>query len=310
MLPMGLIFLILTFVIYIITGNVFIFLLFLFISFLYTHTAQFHTIKETHHTIRLPDITKEHKIALVSDLHFDENKISYHPKLIQEVVESLMTSNPDIILFLGDFIQKDQKYALQFKWAFTSITSKIRCIAVLGNHDILDGNPPLYLENILKSMNVELLVDKLTKIDDLNVYGIHYYTSKHNLKFPKELSCEDNVLLLSHTPSVLCDNVFLKSSSNHETPKIVGVFCGHTHAGQVALPFVGCPLVLFPEWSVKWWRRMYLRLLDLKRWKYITGIHYIPFPLVITSGVGSHYGFRFNCPPDVVFLHIKPINSM
>jgi predicted MPP superfamily phosphohydrolase len=62
---------------------------------------------------------------------------------------------------------------------------------------------------------------------------------------------------------------------------------GHTHGGQVKLPFVG-PLLLpirdrrFAEGLHRW----------EGRWVYVT------------RGVGNLHGIRFNCPPEVALLTV------
>jgi predicted MPP superfamily phosphohydrolase len=63
------------------------------------------------------------------------------------------------------------------------------------------------------------------------------------------------------------------------------LLCGHTHGGQVKLPFVGAPISSVRD-------RRFTE--GLHRWE-DRWIH-------VTRGVGSLWGIRFNCPPEVSLL--------
>jgi predicted MPP superfamily phosphohydrolase len=83
-------------------------------------------------------------------------------------------------------------------------------------------------------------------------------------------------LLLSHNPD---SKDFLKFK-----PWDL-MLCGHTHGGQVVLPWLGAPWA--PVRDKRFLAGMYAW--D-NRW-----IH-------ITRGVGNVHGFRFNCPPEVSLI--------
>jgi predicted MPP superfamily phosphohydrolase len=65
------------------------------------------------------------------------------------------------------------------------------------------------------------------------------------------------------------------------------MLCGHTHGGQVKLPFIGAPIVSIRD------RRFGEGLRQWEgRWIYVT------------RGVGNLHGIRFNCPPEVSLLTV------
>lgn len=65
---------------------------------------------------------------------------------------------------------------------------------------------------------------------------------------------------------------------------------GHTHGGQVRLPFVGAPR------------------LPVKNKKYSSGLVTSDrFPVFISRGIGyAIYPVRFNCPPEIAVLTLRP----
>ena len=69
------------------------------------------------------------------------------------------------------------------------------------------------------------------------------------------------------------------------TPRIDAMLCGHTHGGQVRIPFLGTPVI--PCWSGT---------------KYAGGVVQGPgYPVVVSRGVGmSILPIRLGVPPEVV----------
>jgi predicted MPP superfamily phosphohydrolase len=65
------------------------------------------------------------------------------------------------------------------------------------------------------------------------------------------------------------------------------MLCGHTHGGQVCLPFIGAPFA--PVRDKRYLHGLYAWN---KRW------------LHISSGVGNLHGIRFNCRPEVSLLTV------
>jgi predicted MPP superfamily phosphohydrolase len=65
------------------------------------------------------------------------------------------------------------------------------------------------------------------------------------------------------------------------------MLCGHTHGGQVVVPLLGAPIVPVRD-------RRYVAGLNQwrERWIYTT------------RGVGSLYGIRFGCRPEVSILSV------
>jgi predicted MPP superfamily phosphohydrolase len=92
---------------------------------------------------------------------------------------------------------------------------------------------------------------------------------------------DEAALLLSHNPDYV--------EKIHD-PRVGLVLSGHTHGGQVRLPFIGAPVV--PSRFGQ---------------KYVEGLVRGPVAQVfVTRGVGTiSPPVRFNCPPEVALLTLR-----
>ncbi len=77
------------------------------------------------------------KIAVITDLHIGTKTVNI--KKVKEISKKVNDSNPDLILFLGDFDSKtieNAKYSnKELTDVFKSFKAKYGIFAVLGNHD-------------------------------------------------------------------------------------------------------------------------------------------------------------------------------
>jgi Predicted phosphohydrolases len=176
------------------------------------------------------------RIALLADLHVG----SPHHGLakLREIVAQVNRAEPDVILLLGDFVIQGVKGGTYVPPEEAAAElSKLRAskgkFAVLGNHDWwLDGPR---VAAALSSAGVTMLENTSTKLtingQPLWLAGVSdYVASQPDLKSALRGIPEDQpVLLLSHNPDIFPD-----------VPQRVSLtVAGHTHGGQVNLPFLG-----------------------------------------------------------------------
>ncbi|EAL50838.2 ser/thr protein phosphatase family protein [Entamoeba histolytica HM-1:IMSS] len=281
--------------------------LFLFFAFIHFHSIPYHNVIPVSLTLPIQNLTHSHRVVILSDLHLQQNQTTFHPKLIKQSIDIILQSNPELVIFLGDYIQLAHEDILLFIKSFEFIAHKFKGIGIIGNHDI-KLRPPNDIIKALQSIGISILLNEEYVFDCFHFFGIDYYTNNSHLLLPQN----QQIVLLSHTPSVLNDTIFSESNENNQQNiHISAIFCGHTHGGQVNIPFIGSPLLLFKAWMLRWWKIMYLRLLDLQKWKVIYGLYHLQYnkssiPVYVTSGIGSHYGFKVNCPPEVVVVDLIP----
>lgn len=198
------------------------------------------------------------KIVFFADLHAGRYK---KEGFVKDVVEKINTLSPDLVLIGGDFIS-DGSNPIPYLKPLASLKAPLGKYAVLGNHDYVDyakrnhsnfnfadNERVLALLASLKTLDVKVLRNEsveiksgktgflLGGIDEIwtgradiektfrNVITRSGATKQSSLG-PAALT----TILLAHNPDV---------AFGAAKYGIDYVFAGHTHCGQIRLPFIG-----------------------------------------------------------------------
>lgn len=229
------------------------------------------------------------KIALFSDVHLGEH---YGVEEFQKIVDKINKQHPDIIIFAGDLVD-DNKTFTEEEGAITllkELNATYSKYAVFGNHDH-GGNGTRRYIRMMKAAEFNLLQNKqdclvLENGDTIKLIGIDdIVLSKPDFKKPFEgLDTESFNLFISHAPDVV----------EHIIDQPINLqVSGHSHGGQVRLPFVGAPSTVPP----------YGR-------KYVKGM-YRPeekedMLLYVNVGIGtSQLPYRFLNLPEITIFELK-----
>lgn len=242
------------------------------------------------------------RIALLSDFH-----IPKMPPSKNAIVSAVANNSPDCVVIAGDLCA-DKKCINETAGFVASVAEECNCpvIIVLGNHDILDtceknktkiNEYRQILEN--SHCNIVTLVDEkfvfeCRSADRKILFGglnDYRFTSPGKIsecvdkwKAEAEYSDEDFVLI-SHNPDAA---VCVREKSY---PLIL--LSGHTHAGQVWLPF-----------NIEF-RLMRKDILPRQGYKYGIHMYEKKFPIYITSGTGcSFLPIRFRSNAEVAIIDI------
>jgi len=235
-------------------------------------------------------------IAVVSDLHVGPYK---DQKFIERVVRKINNELPDIILIPGDFIFGPQAN-LEALLPLADLRAPLGTFAVLGNHDegmysSLIGKPVLNADrgeeiaDFLNQIGVTVLRNENRVISlpegDIVISGVDdYFTGHHSVaQAMRDIPKSVFSILLSHNPSVIEEAGALNAHL---------IVSGHTHGGQVRLPWFGAmaPLPISIDQS------------------FDQGVFQIDDDtiLAISRGAGeSHARVRLLAAPEVMILHIK-----
>lgn len=174
---------------------------------------------------------KEISLLQISDFHSSNSR-----ELIQKLIKETERVKPDALLITGDLVDQSARdfgnvYALIRK--LNSICPNV--FFVSGNHEWSnDGRKELLGK--LKDLGVVLLNNNASTFDvrgtSINICGVDDpYRRKDNIeKAMKGVNNKRYTVLLSHSPKI-------RGRLGSYAPDLI--LCGHTHGGQVRLPFIG-----------------------------------------------------------------------
>lgn len=229
-------------------------------------------------------------IAVLSDMQMLE--VSEHER---EAIRMAMAEKPDLILIPGDMTQVGRAGLPQIRAAFHELVAPLSAplgvFAVHGDCETADDARAL-----LEGTRIRLLVDECVHLENgdtsLWLCGLENgFGSKRSLEALAQYDALDAGgelrLVLAHRPDVA-----LTLGPQSRTDLLV---CGHTHGGQVQLPFFGPPFILS----------------QVPRSVGAGGLHVIDgHALYVSRGVGWEHGHaprvRFNCRPEVSLLTLVP----
>jgi hypothetical protein len=237
------------------------------------------------------------RLLHLSDLHASPE---VPQRLIDAAVDRGLALKPDLAVVTGDFVTGTVSTAVEdgLRGALERLTAGVRTFAVLGNHD--GGNwsrrhggyaTPEHVAALVRECGMELLDNTSIAIDHggqrLHLVGVgDEWAGDCNADKAFLFSrpaADEPVVLLAHNPD-------LKDDLGDRRWDLM--LSGHTHGGQICLPILG-PLVV----PVR--DRNYVG--GLKPWK-DRWIH-------VSRGVGSIWGLRINCRPEITLLELIEKNG-
>lgn len=249
-------------------------LLILTVSFLiYIFWIEPDWIEVTRHRIKAP-VAAPLKIAHLSDLH--TYGIGSRERKLFEILEA---ERPDVIVITGDTVPHAGAYE-QCREVIRRLRAPLGVWAVRGNHEIWANRADDH--EFFESAGIGLLVNQHAQIKDgLWLVGFDdiYDGSPDIEKAVKDVPPHAYKIALFHSPAL-----FDQAAGQADL-----MFAGHTHGGQVRLPFVG-PLWL-PPFSGSY----------VQGWFEANGSR-----MYVSRGVGtSIMNIRFLCRPEVAIITLE-----
>ncbi|WP_405100242.1 metallophosphoesterase [Oceanobacillus sp. FSL H7-0719] len=173
----------------------------------------------------------EFRIMQISDFHNQKSRCQH-----KKVINKVEVLRPDIIVLTGDLIDRrtrNFRSVLAFVDALISIGIPIYFVS--GNHEWNNPKRHRFLARlskrkitILSNNHVELNI----KNEYINLAGIEDAATEHeNIEMTfSNMKVENYTILLSHSPYVI---------NKYPDMQADLVISGHTHGGQIRLPFIG-----------------------------------------------------------------------
>jgi predicted MPP superfamily phosphohydrolase len=233
---------------------------------------------------RLPAAFDGLTIAQLSDFHYDIQFIGGSE--VDEAVNLANGLGADLIVLTGDYISGHTSipYAGPCLERLARLQAPLGVYAILGNHDHWSGAEAVAAAvrdhhiPLLRNAAVPLERDGarlwLAGVDDVWEKQCHLDRALQGV--PRR----EATILLAHEPD------FADEAARYPVDLQLS---GHSHGGQVRLPFVGAPILPY-----------------LGR-KYPDGLRYAGhLPVYTNRGLGMIYPtIRWNCPPEVTLFTLK-----
>lgn len=236
----------------------------------------------------LPESLRDFKIVHISDIQGDEYT---GQKEIARYIDNVNAQNPDLVIFTGDLISYGTKFIEMASKELGAVKATYGIIAVVGDHDYWAG-----VENVEKALEEEgipLLQDEnhivhLDSTTSVLVTGITEVYSKHSdSRIVDSLTSDtDNHTLKVIASHQIANNLISSARKNDYD----AMFAGHTHGGQIRVPFMGMSFSA-----------------SERETEYVSGLYQEGELMInVNNGLGFTLGpIRYNAPPMVTVIKLK-----
>jgi len=230
----------------------------------------------------LPGRFENFRITQLTDVH--------HSRIvgleeIRRVVQLAQDTKPDLFVLTGDYSTTYRRYIEPCAEALSMLSAPEGVWAVLGNHD--HYTDPELTTRALRRNQIAVMNNSNTSLmrgpDALQLSGVDDWSWNANDWQRAFAGLKKNLptVLLSHQPTVI---------DLAETQNVSLILSGHTHGGQIDIPFIGAP-VRYATREMKYSHGLYKRG-DTQ--------------LYVSSGTGViGLPVRFGVRPEIAVFRLK-----
>jgi uncharacterized protein len=259
-------------------------------SFFYAKHLEPNWIDIHYVPVEMPRLAPEfqgYTIAQISDIHADSWMTQARMLRIVSLINKL---KPDTVAITGDFVSWDAAlYEPSLTAALKRLTPQDLTIGVLGNHDHWAGAAAI--RRMMQQSTIVDLSNAVTTIRRqgamLHLAGVDDVWTKHD-RFDsvlEQLPAEGSAVLLVHEP----DFAGISAASGRFDLQI----SGHSHGGQVVIPFWGAPKL-----------PLYAKRFPSGRYQVKNMVQYT------NRGIGmGKPKFRFNCRPEITVFVLQTVKA-
>ena len=228
------------------------------------------------------------KIVAISDIHGGSNDVP--EAKLRKIVELANAQEPDLIVLLGDYVSQTEGKSSPLKMPVETIAENLKgfkakygVYGVIGNHDWWYDDKKVTAE--FEKAGIKILENEIEpiKIGDETVWlwGIEDYWRARRVPVENsfaKIPDKKNIIAITHNPDSLL-----------KAPKEISVMlAGHSHGGQIWIPFYG--------------RKNFS---SDQRFVYgpteVDGKH-----VFVTAGIGTSIApFRFLTPPEIAVITLS-----
>jgi hypothetical protein len=244
--------------------------------------------------LKLPRLSRRFsglRIAQISDIHMGGWMNS---ERFQRVADLIIAEKPDMLLITGDFLighddaDVSQPVVQDLISGLSQLTELFPTFAVLGNHDYwTDVNAVRHILSASGITDLTNAVFTLQRDDEsLHLCGVDdiWEGTVRLEEVIAQLNDNNAAILLAHEPDF--------ADTSAATGRFDLQLSGHTHGGQVVLPFLGPPI------------------LPYLGHKYGSGLYKVGEMFQYTNrGVGmARLPIRINCPPEITLFVLESMS--
>lgn len=238
----------------------------------------------TNQRIAIPGLPAEFRglrIAQLTDIHHGPfTGLDFISRAIQLANEQ----QPDLILITGDYSLYERKYVMPCIRELGNLRAPLGVYSIPGNHEYYKGihtyHDALRLTDIRDLTNQSVILRRngaelaLAGIDD------HMMGRPNIAQAMSAVKSDLPTILLSHNADAIL---------NLSDPRVKLILSGHTHGGQISIPFYGPPY-----------------LPGHYQAPYYAGLYQTPTSQIYVSrGIGTIFPpLRFNAPPELTILEL------
>lgn len=242
-----------------------------------------------HYTLATPKWPKEMKplrVAFATDFHVGCPSVGLEE--MEHVIRKINDLNADIILLGGDFLIQRVLLGTHFSVEeiaapFSKLSAPLGVYTVLGNHDWWGDAKGLWRN--LEEAGVKVLENNAVKVDGSGfsfwVAGMADDTTRKPdySKTMADVADDAPVVMLAHDPAS-----FMEIGA-----RPVVTLCGHTHGGQVTIPYIS-PIIIPGRAPLKY---AYGHIREGGR------------DMIVSGGIGtSILPVRFGRRPEIVLIEV------
>ena len=232
------------------------------------------------------------RVAQISDIHIGG---WMNLERLQRAADLVLDQKPDVLLITGDFLIGSNLAAISEQTiqdlmiGLSRLASAVPTFAVLGNHDywvdvkmvrrVLSVSGITELTNAVYTLKRDEETLHLCGVDDL------WEGDARIDDVIAQLKDNSSAILLAHEPDF--------ADTSAATGRFDLQLSGHTHGGQVVLPWIGPPILPY-----------------LGR-KYPSGLYRVGEMFQYTNrGIGmARLPLRINCPPEITLFVLESQTS-
>lgn len=273
--------------------RIFLFVFIIVVSFLsvlgYARFVEPNLLRVKTLEIETEQLTKPCTVVFFSDTHFGKY---YDISHVEKIVKKINQTKADIVVFGGDLLdnyardrnEMDLEY---LKEELEKIEAKTGKYAVWGNHDYGGGAVRIY-KDFMASCGFEILNNESAVLEDYGIQLTGYDDYLMGWTEPSLYKIKSDLfhLIVAHEPIV---SQFIESEGDNF------LLSGHTHGGQVTIPFVTEKVL--PEGSGQFVKGFYTQ-------KEINTE--VSLRMYTSSGIGmTRYPFRFMNIPEIIKVDFR-----